>query len=127
MNAQTQAPALHLAHTAKPVTPRDRLIRLPQVEATTGFKKSTLYGWIKEGKFPRPIQIGRMSSRASQPTDLTAVPMAGALAVASAGMSGGGGGGVAQACSSRHAASTKGAGIIRRAQKSSAETAPRSA
>ncbi len=62
MDAQTQAPALHLAHTAKPVTPRDRLIRLPQVEATTGFKKSTLYGWIKEGKFPRPIQIGRMSA-----------------------------------------------------------------
>jgi prophage regulatory protein len=57
MNAQTQAPALHLAHTAKPVTPRDRLIRLPQVEAITGFKKSTLYGWIKEGTFPRPIQI----------------------------------------------------------------------
>jgi prophage regulatory protein len=62
MTAQTQAPALHLAHTTKPVTPRDRLIRLPQVEATTGFKKSTLYGWIKEGKFPRPVQIGRMSA-----------------------------------------------------------------
>jgi prophage regulatory protein len=32
------------------------------VEATTGFKKSTLYHWIKEGKFPRPVQIGRMSA-----------------------------------------------------------------
>jgi prophage regulatory protein len=32
------------------------------VEAITGFKKSTLYGWIKEGTFPRPIQIGRMSA-----------------------------------------------------------------
>ena len=62
MNAQTQAPALHLAHTAKPVTPRERLLRLPQVEAITGFKKSTLYHWIKEGKFCRPIQIGRMSA-----------------------------------------------------------------
>ena len=62
MTAQPQAPALHLAHTAKPVTPRDRLIRMPQVEATVGFKKSTLYGWIKEGKFPRPVQIGRMSA-----------------------------------------------------------------
>jgi prophage regulatory protein len=62
MNAQTQPASLHLAHTAKPVTPRDRLIRLPEVEKTTGFKKSTLYGWIKEGSFPRPVQIGRMSA-----------------------------------------------------------------
>ena len=31
------------------------------VELATGFKKSTLYGWIKEGKFPKPIQIGRAS------------------------------------------------------------------
>jgi prophage regulatory protein len=62
MTAQTQAPALHLAHTAKPVTPRERFMRLPQVEETTGFKKSTLYGWIKVGKFPRPVSIGRMSA-----------------------------------------------------------------
>lgn len=62
MNAQTQAPAIHLAHTTKPVTPRDRLIRLPQVEAITGFKKSTLYQWIKEGKFPKNITVGRMSA-----------------------------------------------------------------
>ena len=64
MTAQTQnqAPALHLAHTAKPVTPRDRLIRLPQVEAITGFKKSTLYQWIKEGNFPKNITVGRRMS-----------------------------------------------------------------
>ncbi len=61
MNAEPQAPALQLAHSAKPVTPRDRFIRLPAVELATGFKKSTLYGWIKEGKFPPPIQIGRAS------------------------------------------------------------------
>lgn len=62
MNHTTQAPAIQLAHSAKPVTPRDRLIRLPAVELATGFKKSTLYGWIKEGKFPKPIQIGRASA-----------------------------------------------------------------
>lgn len=62
MNAPTQAPALQLAHASKPVTPRDRLIRLPEVERVTGFKKSTLYGWIKEKTFPRPVQIGRMSA-----------------------------------------------------------------
>ena len=62
MSESTQTPTLHLAHAAKPVTPRDRLIRLPEVERVTGFKKSTLYGWVKEGAFPRPIQIGRMSA-----------------------------------------------------------------
>lgn len=62
MNTPTQPASLHLAHTAKPVTPRERFLRLPQVEATTGFKKSTLYHWIKEGKFPRPVPVGRMSA-----------------------------------------------------------------
>ncbi len=62
MNVPTQPASLHLAHTTKPVTPRDRLLRLPQVELIVGFKKSTLYGWIKEGTFPRPVQIGRMSA-----------------------------------------------------------------
>ena len=62
MHIKNQAASLHLAHTAKPVTPRDRLIRLPEVEKITGFKKSTLYGWIKQGTFPHGIQIGRMTA-----------------------------------------------------------------
>jgi prophage regulatory protein len=33
--------------------------RLPQVEAITGAKKQTLYGWIAAGKFPKPIKIGQ--------------------------------------------------------------------
>jgi len=43
---------MQVVHTAKPVVPRDRLMRLPDVEATTGCKKSTIYKLMKEGKFP---------------------------------------------------------------------------
>lgn len=60
---QTSAPSVHLAHTTKPVTPRDRLLRLPDVEAATGCKKSTIYKLMKEGKFPSCIRItSRMSA-----------------------------------------------------------------
>jgi prophage regulatory protein len=54
---QTQAPSIHLAHTQKPVTPRDRLLRLPEVEALTGCRKSTVYKLMKEGKFPKSVRI----------------------------------------------------------------------
>ena len=60
---QTAAPSIHLAHAAKPVTPRDRLLRLPDVEAATGCKKSTIYKLMKEGKFPACVRItARMSA-----------------------------------------------------------------
>lgn len=36
---------------------RDRLIRLPDVEAATGCKKSTIYLLLKQGKFPKPIRL----------------------------------------------------------------------
>ena len=60
---QTNAPAVHLAHSAKPVIPRDRLLRLPEVEAATGCKKSTIYTLMKEGRFPSCVRItSRMSA-----------------------------------------------------------------
>jgi prophage regulatory protein len=60
---QTAAPSVHLAHVAKPVTPRDRLLRLPDVEAATGCKKSTIYKLMKEGRFPACVRItARMSA-----------------------------------------------------------------
>ena len=62
MNAPSQAPALSLAHSAKPVTPRDRLIRLPAVEQIVGFRKSQIYALLKIGGFPVPVRIGRMSA-----------------------------------------------------------------
>lgn len=54
-------PGLHLAHSQTPVVPRDRLLRLPQVEQTTGIKKTTIYSLMEQGLFPRSI---RLSARA---------------------------------------------------------------
>lgn len=48
---------MQMVHSAKPVVPRDRLLRLPDVEATTGCKKSTIYKLMKEGKFPHCVRI----------------------------------------------------------------------
>jgi prophage regulatory protein len=36
----------------------DKLLRLPQVKATTGLSKSTIYSRIAEGTFPKQIPIG---------------------------------------------------------------------
>lgn len=38
---------------------RDRLIRLPEVESTTGSKKSTIYKLVKDGAFPQPVRLSR--------------------------------------------------------------------
>ena len=54
---------MHLAHSAPPVPQsrlviqRDRLLRLPDVEQASGCKKSTIYKLMKEGKFPKCINI----------------------------------------------------------------------
>lgn len=45
--------------SSRPVILRDRLLRLPDVEATTGMKKSTIYLLMKQGKFPQCIAITR--------------------------------------------------------------------
>jgi prophage regulatory protein len=52
------APSLHLVQTtqAQPVQ-RDRLIRLPAVLAIVGLGKSTLYGLMGRGEFPRCVQV----------------------------------------------------------------------
>lgn len=59
---QTQTPSVQLVHTQKPVTPRDRLLRLPEVEHLTGLKKSALYRMAKEGKFPAPLRLTAKAS-----------------------------------------------------------------
>ena len=53
---------MHVVHQARPVVPRDRLIRLTEVERLAGVKKSTLYSMLKAGLFPKPI---RLSARCS--------------------------------------------------------------
>ena len=38
-----------------------RVIRLPEVEAKTGLKHSSIYNRIAEGTFPRPVRLGSNS------------------------------------------------------------------
>ena len=40
-----------------PAIPCDRLLRLADVEAATGCKKSTIYKLMKEGRFPKCVYI----------------------------------------------------------------------
>jgi prophage regulatory protein len=35
----------------------DSFLRLPQVEALSGLKRSSIYNKIKRGEFPRPIRV----------------------------------------------------------------------
>lgn len=35
-----------------------RLIRLPEVRHRVGLGRSTIYRWMAEGKFPKPVQLG---------------------------------------------------------------------
>lgn len=49
---------MQIVHETKPVIPRDRLIRLPEVESLIGCKKSTVYTWLKtDPTFPRAIRL----------------------------------------------------------------------
>lgn len=48
---------MHLASENRPQVKRDRLLRLSDVEATTGLKKSTIYLLQRRGEFPRCVQI----------------------------------------------------------------------
>lgn len=36
----------------------DTLLRRPQVEARTGISRSTIYLWMENGDFPRPVKLG---------------------------------------------------------------------
>lgn len=43
--------------TEENTTPRDRLIRLPEVEAICGIRKSTIYVMMKQGNFPQAVHV----------------------------------------------------------------------
>jgi prophage regulatory protein len=34
------------------------MLRRHQVEARTGLSRSTLYDWMKNNKFPKPVKLG---------------------------------------------------------------------
>jgi len=36
----------------------ETMLRRPQVQARTGLPRSTLYHWMKHGKFPQPVKLG---------------------------------------------------------------------
>ena len=40
---------------------RDRILRLPDVKARTGLSRSSIYAYIKDGKFPHHIALGERS------------------------------------------------------------------
>lgn len=40
---------------------RDCILRLPDVKMRTGLSRSSIYAYIKEGKFPRHIALGMRS------------------------------------------------------------------
>ena len=40
----------------------DPFLRMPEVEKTTGLKKSTIYLLIKQSQFPSPIKLGGRAS-----------------------------------------------------------------
>lgn len=48
---------LQLATETRPQVKRDKLLRLPDVEALTGCKKSTIYNLMRAGKFVQPVRI----------------------------------------------------------------------
>ena len=39
--------------------PERRILRRQHVELRTGLSRSTLYQWIREGRFPPPVPLGR--------------------------------------------------------------------
>ena len=39
----------------------ERLIRLPEVLTLTGLPKSTFYNMVRQGRFPKPQKMGRIS------------------------------------------------------------------
>ena len=56
---------MHPTPNANPTTPgpAESLLRLPQVEAMVGLKKSKLYALVKQGQFPAPVRLGPRSVR----------------------------------------------------------------
>ena len=36
----------------------ERILRRPEIEARIGLSRSTIYQWMKEGRFPAPVKLG---------------------------------------------------------------------
>ncbi|WP_123659353.1 AlpA family transcriptional regulator [Salinisphaera japonica] len=44
--------------TASTASAERRILRRPEVEAKTGFKRAHIYNLIKQGRFPKPMRLG---------------------------------------------------------------------
>jgi prophage regulatory protein len=55
---ETQSPAAELCKDANAAPRRVRLIRLPEVIARVGIKRSMIYRLMGEGRFPRSRSLG---------------------------------------------------------------------
>ena len=53
----------HTTSTTKPQILKTRILKRPEVEAMTGFSRSTLYARMAAGEFPKPIKLGGPNSR----------------------------------------------------------------
>jgi predicted DNA-binding transcriptional regulator AlpA len=47
----------------KDLSPKHRIMRLPEVKTITGLSRSTIYFRIAEGTFPKQVSLGRTRSR----------------------------------------------------------------
>ena len=52
---------MKLVHSAHPALPRERLLRLGDVEVAVGLRKSSIYTLMRQGRFPKCV---RLTSRA---------------------------------------------------------------
>lgn len=59
---QTKAQRRTAAQGRRETLPNDVLLRLPQVLARVPVGKSTLWLWVREGRFPKPIKLGPMTT-----------------------------------------------------------------
>jgi prophage regulatory protein len=44
--------------TANHIVRDERLLRRKEVERLTGLSRSSIYAWMKDGRFPRPVRLG---------------------------------------------------------------------
>jgi prophage regulatory protein len=48
---------MNQSQNKQPASQSERLLRLPQVEALVGLRKSAIYAGVKNGTFPAPIAL----------------------------------------------------------------------
>lgn len=53
---------MHTSH-ANPAAQLGRLLRRAEVEALVGLGRSSIYAMMAEGRFPRPVRVGRGAVR----------------------------------------------------------------